>query len=110
MTTNPFISAREPHYTIGESAKRLKMSKGALVERIDAGKVETKFNGRGNFISAGEIGRVGADLRREAQEAQVADRERREKERRETDGAYIAREVSRLQELAESYGYTPPED
>ena len=104
---NPYITAKEPHYTIDESARRLRMSTGALVERIDAGKVETKFNGRTNFIAAREIGRVSEELRGEYQAAQEAESERAAQEHRETDGAFIAREMAHLQELAERYGFVP---
>ncbi len=104
---NPYITAEEPHYTIDESARRLKMPPRALVARIDAGQVTVKFNGRGNFLAASEIRRVSEDLRREAQVAQEAESERAAQEQRETDGAFIAREMTYLQGLAEKYGYTP---
>ncbi len=104
---NPYITADEPHYTIDESARRLRISVGALVERIDAGKVETKFNGRGNFISAGEIGRVSAELRREVQAAQEAEQEREAREQQEADGAFIVREMAHLEGLAKRYGFVP---
>ena len=104
---NPYITDREPHYSIDESARQLKMPPRALVERIDAGKVEVKFNGRGNFISAGEIRRVSAELRHEAKAAQEAEDERKAEKQREEDGAFITREWARLQELAKKYGYEP---
>ena len=103
---NPYITDKEPHYSIDESARRLRMSTGALVERIDAGKVETKFNGRTNFISAGEIGRVSAELRHEAKAAQQAEDERKAEKQREEDGAFITREWAHLQQLAKRHGFT----
>ena len=104
---NPYITAREPHYAIDESARRLKMPVGALVERINAGEVEVKYNGRGNFISAGEIARVSVNLRREAQAAQAAEQEQATQEVREKDGAHIARLMSEAQGIAAKYGYDP---
>ena len=104
---NPYAPTAEPHYDIEQSAKRSKMPVGALVERIGAGQVETKFNGRRNYIAAGEIARVSAELRREAEAAQAAESETVAQEQRERDGAHIVREISRLRELAEKYGYDP---
>ena len=104
---NPYITDREPHYSIDDSARQLKMPPRALVARIDDGKVEVKFNGHRNYISAGEIRRVSAELRREAKAAQEAEDERKAEEQREEDGAFIAREMAHLQELAKRYGYTP---
>ncbi len=107
MERSPFAFDREPHYSIDDSARQLKMPPRALVARIDDGKVEVKFNGHRNYISAGEIRRVSVELRREAKAAQEAEDERKAEEQREEDGAYIAREMSHLQELAARYGFVP---
>ena len=104
---NPFITDREPHYSIDESARQLKMPSRALVARIDAGQVTVKFNGRSNFISAGEIARVSAELRHEAKAAQEVESEKAAQEQRETDGAFLVREMAHLQGLAERYGFVP---
>ena len=105
---NPYMTTREPHFDIEESASRLGMPVQALVERIRAGHVQTKFNGRRNYIAAGEIDRVAAALAEEAREVQAVESERAAQEQKERDGAFIAREMSHLQELAERYGYVPP--
>ena len=55
----------------------------------------------------GEIDRFAAALEEEARAAEVAESERAAQEQRERDGAFIAREVAYLQDLAEKYGYTP---
>ncbi len=102
---NPYVTTTEPHYTIDDSASRLKMPVGALVERINAGEVETKFNGRRNYISATEIARVSVGLRREAEVAQEAESERVAQERQERDGAHVVRLITEAQQIAEKYGY-----
>ena len=107
MTYHPTTDTTERHYDIDESARRLKMPTRALVERINAGEVETKFNGRRNLISAGEITRVSAELRHEAEATQMAEDERAAQEQRERDGAHIAKLMSEAQELAEKYDYDP---
>ena len=107
---NPYITAREPHYAIDESARRLRMPVGALVERINAGEVEVKFNGRGNFISESEIARVSVNLQREYQAAQEAESEKAVQEQRERDGAHVARLMEEAQDIAAKYGYVPGQD
>ena len=110
MTYNPSTDTKERHYDIDESARRLRMPVHALVERINAGEVQTKFTGRRNLISAGEITRVSGELRREAEAAQVTEDERAGQERQERDGAHIARLMGEAQEIAEKYGYDPGQD
>ena len=55
----------------------------------------------------GEIDRFAAALEEERRVAEVEERERAAQEQQERDGAFIAREMSHLQDLAKKYGYTP---
>ena len=105
---NPYVTTDEAHFDIEESASRLGMPVQALVERIRVGAVRTKYNGRRNYIAAGEIDRLAAALAQEARVAQAAEDERAAKEQQERDGAFIVREMSHLRGLAERYGYVPP--
>ena len=102
MTYYPSQDTKEPHYLIDEAANRLRMPVGALVERIKAGEIETKYNGRRSYVAAGEITRFSAELRREAEAAQVTEDERAGQERQERDGAHIARLMGEAQEIARS--------
>lgn len=107
---NPFVSTDERHYSIDDAARQLKMPPRALVERIDAGKVETKFNGRRNYISAGEVSRVSAELRREAEASQAAEQEQAALDRQQEDGRHITRLMSEARDIASRYGYDPTQD
>lgn len=105
---NPYVTTDEAHFDIEESASRLGMPVQALVERIRAGEVQTKFNGRRNYIAAGEVDRLAVALAQQAREAQAVESERAAQEQKERDGVFIAREMVHLQELAKRYGYVPP--
>ena len=101
---NPYMTAREPHYAIDETARRLKMPVGTLVKRINAGEVEVKFNGRENFISAGEITRVSANLRREAEATAAAEQKQQKAQKKEVVRDEIARDMQHLNERAKKIG------
>ena len=107
---NPFVSTDERHYSIDAAARQLKMPPRALVERIDSGKVKVKFNGHRNYISASEVTRVSAELRREAEAAEQTEQERAALDRQHEDGRHITRLMSEAQDIASRYGYDPTQD
>ncbi len=104
MRLNPHARAR---YNMIEAANALHMPLGALGEHAKRGDIQVDFDHGYNFIAVGEVERFRGVRREEAAAARVAEQERVDQERREHDGAHIAREISRLRELAEKHGYDP---
>ena len=98
---------RTERLNVVNAARALNMSIPALGERIQAGDLTTEYHGGYTFVPIAEVHRFADVLREEARAAEVADQERRDQEKRETDGAFLVREMAHLQELAERYGYTP---
>ena len=103
MTYRPDIPT-EPRYNLNESARRLRMPVNALIRRLDAGDIESEFNGRGNFISASEITRFSAERRREAQAEAEAEQEQQKAQEDEVVRDEIARDMKHLNERAKKIG------
>ena len=106
MRENPHRRAR---WNLDDAARQLRMPVRALAERVQRGEITTERLGSYNFIAVNEVDRFAAVLRDEAKDAQAAEQEREAREKRETDGAFIVREMSHIRELAESYGFDPSE-
>ncbi len=104
MRTNPHRTER---LNVVNAALQLGMSVAVLGERIQRGDVTTEYIAGYTFIPLDEIDRFAAALEEERRVAEVEERERAAEEQRERDGAFIAREMSYLQDLAVKYGYTP---
>ncbi len=104
MRTNPHRTQRR---NIVNAARQLGMSVPALGQRIQDGDVKTEHHGGYTFVSLEEIDRLRAAREDERKADEAAESARMGQEQREADGAFIAREMSYLQELAEKYGYTP---
>lgn len=104
MTYYPSQDTNEPHYLIDEAAQRLSLPVRALVGRINAGKVKTKFNGRHNFISDSEIERVSGELQREAEATAAAEQEQQKAQEQVVVRDEIARDMKHLNERAKKIG------
>ena len=98
---------RTERLNVVNAARALNMSVPVLGERIQRGDVKTEYIAGYTFVAVDEVQRFSAALKEEARAAQAAESERAEQEQRERDGAFIVRQISELQELAEKYGYTP---
>ena len=104
MRINPHRTER---LNVVNAARALKMSVAVLGERIQRGDVQTEYIAGYTFIPLDEIDRFAAELEEERRVAEVEERERAAEEQRERDGAFIAREMAHLQELAERHGFVP---
>lgn len=98
------------HYNFENAARALKMSTGALVERIKDGHAPAPtHNGVVNLFTVEQVNTYRAKLEGEHRQFEAEQEQEKEQERRQLEGAYIARELEDLQKRAAEFGY-PQED